>query len=447
MDTTTDACQENQESEKVEAPLCTICLQELVEEHGTLFASVDCPSIHIFHYRCISVWVEQSSQCPLDRSSLSRLFITRHDPSSDVVEREEVVESKQARYEQDWEQQSVCRVCQLGDRDHVLLLCDGCDDMYHTDCVGLTQVPPGDWFCEICQEIQASRPPVPTVQPTQRRSRRSLARQRIHGADQNTIRAARAFAQALRMRTVVESSDTEEYQESSDSLKRTRKRKPQRKELELTNPEFVDNRFSGQSQRKRRFLHSRKAKTSTKQEPRLSRLEELTQWAQAAAEENQRRIAVPIRISIPQVDQAMELEKAKLLESTFSALEPPSSSKSMLAALSQLIVEPSIVSQSVVSQPIDKNGAVWEKTKPRNEAPREDWRRSKSILFEQIIKPKLDNIYKDKLVDKVGFKRLAKETTDISWLQVNASTNMNRKELHVIVSDTIDMLLKTMKLK
>jgi hypothetical protein len=75
----------------------------------------------------------------------------------------EVMETKQARYEQE----SVCRVCQLGDRDDVLLICDGCNDMYHTTCVGLTDVPPGHWFCQICQEIQASRPPVPAIQPAQ----------------------------------------------------------------------------------------------------------------------------------------------------------------------------------------------------------------------------------------------------------------------------------------
>jgi hypothetical protein len=90
----------------------------------------------------------------------------------------EVLETKQARIEE-----GVCRVCKLGDRDVVLLMCgkgkkeydDGCDDMYHTTCVGLTDVPPENWYCHICQEIQDSRPPVPAIQPAQPGSSVALA--------------------------------------------------------------------------------------------------------------------------------------------------------------------------------------------------------------------------------------------------------------------------------
>lgn len=30
------------------------------------------------------------------------------------------------------------------------MLCDGCDKAYHTVCVGLKEVPAGDWFCSKC---------------------------------------------------------------------------------------------------------------------------------------------------------------------------------------------------------------------------------------------------------------------------------------------------------
>uniref|UniRef100_A0A8C9SUR2 [histone H3]-trimethyl-L-lysine(4) demethylase n=1 Tax=Scleropages formosus TaxID=113540 RepID=A0A8C9SUR2_SCLFO len=46
----------------------------------------------------------------------------------------------------------VCRMCGRGDEDEKLLLCDGCDDNYHTFCLlpPLTDPPKGDWRCPKC---------------------------------------------------------------------------------------------------------------------------------------------------------------------------------------------------------------------------------------------------------------------------------------------------------
>ena len=38
----------------------------------------------------------------------------------------------------------ICTVCQSGDDERNLLLCDGCDEGYHVSCVGLQRVPRGD---------------------------------------------------------------------------------------------------------------------------------------------------------------------------------------------------------------------------------------------------------------------------------------------------------------
>ena len=46
----------------------------------------------------------------------------------------------------------VCLVCGSGGEEDRLLLCDGCDDSYHTFCLipPLNDVPKGDWRCPKC---------------------------------------------------------------------------------------------------------------------------------------------------------------------------------------------------------------------------------------------------------------------------------------------------------
>jgi [histone H3]-trimethyl-L-lysine4 demethylase len=46
----------------------------------------------------------------------------------------------------------VCLVCGRGDDEELMLLCDGCDDSYHTQCLypPLQKIPKGDWRCPVC---------------------------------------------------------------------------------------------------------------------------------------------------------------------------------------------------------------------------------------------------------------------------------------------------------
>jgi len=48
--------------------------------------------------------------------------------------------------------ETYCRVCKKTDYEDLLLLCDKCDDAYHTFCSNppLDAVPEGDWFCPKC---------------------------------------------------------------------------------------------------------------------------------------------------------------------------------------------------------------------------------------------------------------------------------------------------------
>lgn len=45
-----------------------------------------------------------------------------------------------------------CQLCQRGDNEELLLLCDGCDKGCHTYCHNpqITTIPEGDWFCPAC---------------------------------------------------------------------------------------------------------------------------------------------------------------------------------------------------------------------------------------------------------------------------------------------------------
>uniref|UniRef100_M4AAL1 [histone H3]-trimethyl-L-lysine(4) demethylase n=1 Tax=Xiphophorus maculatus TaxID=8083 RepID=M4AAL1_XIPMA len=54
----------------------------------------------------------------------------------------------------------VCLVCGSGGDEERLLLCDGCDDSYHTFCLipPLHDVPKGDWRCPKCLAQECSKP-------------------------------------------------------------------------------------------------------------------------------------------------------------------------------------------------------------------------------------------------------------------------------------------------
>lgn len=45
-----------------------------------------------------------------------------------------------------------CQICNRGENEDLLLLCDGCDGSCHTYChkPKITSIPSGDWFCPAC---------------------------------------------------------------------------------------------------------------------------------------------------------------------------------------------------------------------------------------------------------------------------------------------------------
>lgn len=53
-----------------------------------------------------------------------------------------------------------CLVCERGDDEAMMLLCDGCDDSYHTYCLfpPLKEIPKGDWRCPLCVSEVCKKP-------------------------------------------------------------------------------------------------------------------------------------------------------------------------------------------------------------------------------------------------------------------------------------------------
>lgn len=52
----------------------------------------------------------------------------------------------------------ICLICQRGDSEENMLLCDGCDDSYHTFCLmpPIMEIPKGDWRCPKCTAEEVS---------------------------------------------------------------------------------------------------------------------------------------------------------------------------------------------------------------------------------------------------------------------------------------------------
>lgn len=54
----------------------------------------------------------------------------------------------------------ICLNCNRGDVEEAMLLCDGCDDSYHTFCLipPLNDIPKGDWRCPKCVCVEVRKP-------------------------------------------------------------------------------------------------------------------------------------------------------------------------------------------------------------------------------------------------------------------------------------------------
>uniref|UniRef100_A0A8C7ZVM2 [histone H3]-trimethyl-L-lysine(4) demethylase n=1 Tax=Oryzias sinensis TaxID=183150 RepID=A0A8C7ZVM2_9TELE len=100
-------------------------------------------------------------------------FVAKPEPEKEIpiTVKQEPLESKEPISEDDKSKSRykkmiplvdlvVCLVCASGGDEDRLLLCDGCDDSYHTYCLipPLHDVPRGDWRCPKCLAQECSKP-------------------------------------------------------------------------------------------------------------------------------------------------------------------------------------------------------------------------------------------------------------------------------------------------
>ena len=67
----------------------------------------------------------------------------------DGSEEDDEEEEDDASY---WVTSQRCNVCLSALGDQSMLVCDGCDELYHMHCLNppLEEIPDGDWYCDAC---------------------------------------------------------------------------------------------------------------------------------------------------------------------------------------------------------------------------------------------------------------------------------------------------------
>ncbi len=136
---------------------CTICLlgMGVRQELGR-------PDVcaHLFCADCIIEWSNNVPTCPIDRLPMRSISVVvagkevrRHRVQRRRLQEVEEELLMREDPEEVFNMDCFCERCGSGDREDRLLLCDGCDLGYHTECLEppLSRIPRGRWYCPTCQ--------------------------------------------------------------------------------------------------------------------------------------------------------------------------------------------------------------------------------------------------------------------------------------------------------
>uniref|UniRef100_A0A8C2G3H0 PHD and ring finger domains 1 n=1 Tax=Cyprinus carpio TaxID=7962 RepID=A0A8C2G3H0_CYPCA len=113
------------------------------------YCSVSCTDrLNCRYYFCFS-----ANSCPVDRIVFNGILLRKcyGGKVQKTIPVKKPVKPTEEQVEVDLDQTS-CEVCGGRDREDRLLLCDGCDDGYHMECLTppLDAVPVEEWFCPMC---------------------------------------------------------------------------------------------------------------------------------------------------------------------------------------------------------------------------------------------------------------------------------------------------------
>lgn len=128
---------------------CAICLRLIKSQEVGSPEGCD----HLFCAVCIIEWSKTSNVCPLDRQPFT-IILVRKNINGNVV-RQVTVEEPRPIEILELEDDTFCEICGGSDREDRILLCDGCDRGFHTECLTppLSEIPLEDeWFCPDCSD-------------------------------------------------------------------------------------------------------------------------------------------------------------------------------------------------------------------------------------------------------------------------------------------------------
>lgn len=143
---------------------------------------------HVIHDACIRSWAQKTNTCPICRNLFHSVrvyngldgtftifptgescfsevsLLTSCDSTGTAISTYKVEDKKQVAEfdaqqwlgenpDEDEEEGNPCPICNSAEREDVLLLCDSCDAAYHTHCIGLEEIPAGDWYCMECAHL------------------------------------------------------------------------------------------------------------------------------------------------------------------------------------------------------------------------------------------------------------------------------------------------------
>ena len=122
---------------------CAICMDFIKPQQALL----DCRH-NQFCFDCIVNWASISNKCPL---CMQKFFTVRNLFTSEILP----VEDKANESDEEIAEDIICEICELGNNEESMLLCDCCDKGFHTGCIGITRIPYLEyWFCCHCIKNQ-----------------------------------------------------------------------------------------------------------------------------------------------------------------------------------------------------------------------------------------------------------------------------------------------------